>query len=42
MDSLHARALVVGASYYINSVDQFLALYYILGEEDKNLLCELY
>jgi hypothetical protein len=40
--SLHVRALGVGASCYINSIDRFLALYMILGEEDKNILRDLY
>jgi len=42
MASLHVCALVAGASCYINFVDQFLALYNIMGEEDKNILCDLY
>jgi hypothetical protein len=42
MDSLHARALDAGVICYINFVDRFLALYKILGEEDKNIICELY
>lgn len=40
--SLQARALASGAMCYINIVDQFLALYKCLDEQDNNLMCELY
>lgn len=40
--SLHAQDLVAGVACHINIVDRFVNLYEFLGEEDKNILCEIY
>ena len=39
---MQARALALGVMFYINTIDQFLALYKCLKEPYKNILCELY
>ena len=40
--SLQACALASRAMCYVNTVDQFLALFKCLDEQDKNILCEIY